>query len=138
MLLLAAVLTMVLGITLPAVAQQGAPAAPQLIILFVPPQNVGNFTVPEPGGILSCSGEPFTAPSGSCTSLGVGMPDPSLAVCDIPASVLAFGVVWLSAFECHAPNTTSAPLTDIENISPGSRQFLITDDPNSFNRVRFH
>ena len=131
--LLAAVLMMVVWITVPAVAQV-APAATQTI-LYVPPQNVDSFTVPDPGGTLSCSGAPFTAPSGTCTSLGAGPPGAGL-VCDVPTTVLAFEVVRLSAFECHAPDTTSGPV-DIENVSPGNRQFVITDDPNSFNSVRF-
>jgi hypothetical protein len=131
--LLAAVLMMVVWITVPAVAQV-APAATQ-IILYVPSQNVDNFTVPDPGGTLSCSGAPFTAPSGTCTSLGAGPPGAGL-VCDVPTTVLAFEVVRLSAFECHAPDTASGPV-DIENVSPGNRQFVITDDPNSFNSVRF-
>jgi hypothetical protein len=131
--LLAAVLMMVTGITVPAVAQV-ASAATQTIV-YVPPQAADSFTVPDPGGTLSCSGAPFTAPSGTCTSLGDGPPGSSL-VCDIPTTVLAFEVVRLSAFECRAPDTTPGPV-DLENISPGNRQFVITDDPNSFNSVRF-
>ena len=133
--LLAAMLTMVLGITIPAAAQVAPIAAPTIV--FVPAQSVGDVRVPEPGGTLSCSGEPFTAPSppGTCTSLGAGLVADGL-VCDTLTTVLAFGVIPLSAFECHTPSTTSAPV-DLERISPGSRQFLITDDPNSFNSVRF-
>src|ERR671939_122247 len=108
---------MVVWITVPAVAQV-APAATQTI-RYVPPQNVDSFTVPDPGGTLSCSGAPFTAPSGTCTSLGAG------PVCDVPTTVLASEVVRLSAFECHAPDTASGPV-DIENFSPGNRQFVIT------------
>jgi hypothetical protein len=130
--LLAAVMMMV-GITVPAMAQV-APAATQTIV-FVPSQTVYNLTVPDPGGTLSCSGAPFTAPSGTCTSLGAGPPGAGL-VCDVPSTVLAFEVVQLSAFECHAPDTTSAPI-DLEHVSPGSRQFVMTDDPNSFNSVQF-
>jgi hypothetical protein len=131
--LMAAVLMMVAGITVPAVAQV-TPAATQTIV-FIPPQTVDSITVHVPGGTLSCSGAPFTAPSGTCTSLGDGPPGSGL-VCDIPTTVLAFELVRLSAFECHAPDTAPAPI-DLENISPGNRQFVITDDPNSFNSVRF-
>ena len=137
-LLLAAVLAMVSGICLPATAQVGGSAPPQTTV-YVPPQilEVGGhqYRVSPPGGTLACSGTPYTAPSGTCTPLGDRMPDPSL-VCDMPARVLAFGILPLSAFECYTPSTTSAPV-DLERITPGSRQFLITDDPNSFNSVRF-
>ena len=131
--LLMAVLIMVAGFAVPAVAQV-APAATQTIV-FVPPQTVDSFAVRDPGGTLACSGAPFTAPSGTCTSLGAGPPGSGL-VCDIPTTVLAFDTVRLSAFECHTLDTTSAPV-DLENISPGNRQFVTTDDPNSFSSARF-
>jgi hypothetical protein len=138
LLLLAVVLAMVVGTTMPATAQLGGSAPPQTTV-FVPPQtlDVGGhqYKVSPPGGTLACSGASYTAPSGTCTPLGDRTPNPGL-VCDIPARVLAFGILPLSAFECHTPSTTSAPV-DLENVSPGSRQFLITDDPNSFNSVRF-
>ncbi len=137
--LLAVVLAMVMGTTIPAAAQVGGSAPPQTTTVYVPPQilEVGGhqYRVSPPGGTLACSGTPYTAPSGTCTPLGDRMPDPSL-VCNIPARVLAFGILPLSAFECYTPSTTSAPV-DLERITPGSRQFLITDDPNSFNSVRF-
>ncbi len=132
----AVMLAMVLGIAVPALAQVSP--SPKTT-LFIPAQSIDagghKYTVHPPGGTVACSGEPYTAPSGTCTPLGNRTPDPSLA-CDVPARFLAFGILPLSAFECYTPSTTSAPV-DLERITPGSRQFLITDDPNSFNSVRF-
>ena len=138
--LLAAVLAMVLGISVPAAAQVST--APTSTTVFVPPQIIDTgghqYRVRSPGGTLACSGAPFTTPSGSCTPLGDRTPDPGL-VCDIPASVLAFGVLQLSAFACH---TSSVPETEITPAptgvgGTGSNQFVTTDNPDSFNSVRF-
>jgi hypothetical protein len=116
LMLLAAMLAMVLGIAVPAMAQVGS--VPQYTTVFVPAQtlDVGGhqYKVSPPGGTLACSGAPYTAPSGSCTPLGARTPDPGL-VCDMPASVLAFGVLQLSAFACH---TSSAADSDIIVVGP--------------------
>ncbi len=112
-LLLAAMLAMVLGGTVPAVAQNSS--APVRTIVFVPAQTAGDLRVPDPGGTLSCSGTPYSAPSGTCTPLGSGMIAEG-QVCDTPTTVTVFGSIQLSAFECHAPNTTSAP--DITLVGP--------------------
>jgi hypothetical protein len=115
--LLGAVLAMVLGSSIPAVAQQGvggtAPAAPQQsasapaakTTVFVPAQSVGSYTVAEPGGTLSCTGTPYSAPSGTCTPVGKGMVAEG-QVCDTPTAVTVFGTTQLAAFECHAPTTS--------------------------------
>jgi hypothetical protein len=143
--LLAVMLVMVLGIAVPAVAQVGS--APQKTTVFVPPQTLDagghQYRVPPPGGTLACSGAPYTAPSGTCTPLGDGTPDPGL-VCDIPARVLTFGILPLSAFACHtasAPETTPASTgtipTSTDPADVVNRQFVTTDDPNSFNIVTF-
>ena len=120
MVLLAAVLAMVLASSVPAVAQQGvgdtAPAAPQqstpapaTTTVLVPAQTAGNYTVPDPGGTLSCTGTPYTSPSGTCTPVGKGMVAEG-QVCDTPTAVTVFGTTQLSAFECHAPTSpTPAP-----------------------------
>ena len=119
LMLLAVMLAMVLGIAVPAVAQV---SPSQNTILFVPAQSLDagghKYTVDPPGGTLACSGEPYTAPSGTCTPLGNRMPDPGLA-CDVPVRFLAFGILPLSAFACHtasAPETTSG--SDIILIGP--------------------
>jgi len=116
--LLAAMLAMVLGIAVPAVAQVGS--APQNTTVFIPAQtlDVGGhqYKVSPPGGTLACSGAPYTAPSGSCTPLGARSPDPGL-VCDMPANVLAFGVLQLSAFACHTSSDTS-PASDVIVVGP--------------------
>jgi len=116
---LAAVLAMVLASSVPAVAQQGvggttAPAAPQQSApapattnVFVPAQKADSYTVPDPGGTLSCTGTPYTAPSGTCTPAGKGMVAEG-QTCDTPTTVTVFGTTQLSAFECHAP-TSSTP-----------------------------
>ena len=115
----AVMLAMVLGIAVPAVAQVGPS---QNTILFIPAQSIDagghKYTVHPPGGTVACSGEPYTAPSGTCTPLGNRMPDPGLA-CDVPVRFLAFGILPLSAFACHtasAPETTSG--SDIILIGP--------------------
>ena len=121
LMLLAAMLAMVLGIAVPAVAQVGGSAPPQTTV-YVPPQILDaggrQYRVSPPGGTLACSGAPYTAPSGSCTPLGDRTPDPGL-VCDMPANVLLFGVLQLSAFACHtssAPETT--PASDVILVGP--------------------
>jgi hypothetical protein len=114
MVLLAAVLAMVLGSSVPAVAQQNG-SAPAKNTVFVPAQSVGSYTVAEPGGTLSCTGTPYSAPSGTCTPLGVGMIAEG-QVCDTPTTVTVFGTTQLSAFECHAPDATSAP--DLTLVGP--------------------
>src|ERR671933_2844950 len=115
----AVILAMGLGSAAPALAQQVGSAPPQTT-LFVPPQTINagghQYTVHPPGGTLACSGEPYTAPSGTCTPLGNTTPDPGLA-CDVPARFLAFGILPLSAFACH---TASAPET-----TPGSDIILV-------------
>ena len=123
LMLLAAMLAMVLGIAVPAVAQVGGSAPPQTTV-YVPPQvlEVGGhqYRVSPPGGTLACSGEPYTAPSGTCTPLGDRMLDPSL-VCNIPARVLAFGILPLSAFVCHtasAPEQEITPAPSITLVGP--------------------
>ena len=113
LLLLAAVLAMVLGGTVPAVAQNSS--TPARTTVFVPAQTAGDLRVPDPGGTLSCSGTPYSAPSGTCTPLGNGMIAEG-QVCDTPTTVTVFGSIQLSAFECHAPNTTSTP--DITLVGP--------------------
>jgi hypothetical protein len=130
---LAVMLTMVLGIAVPAVAQVGS--APQkTTTVFVPPQTLDagghQYRVPPPGGTLACSGAPYTAPSGTCTPLGDGMPDPGL-VCDIPARVLTFGILPLSAFECHTASTspTQFDLHDITSPDASPTQD-VTPAPN--------
>ncbi|HZB81959.1 MAG TPA: hypothetical protein VE288_03815 [Rubrobacteraceae bacterium] len=146
----AVMLAMVLGIAVPALAQVSPP--PQTT-LFIPPQSIDagghKYTVDPPGGTVACSGEPYTAPSGTCAPLGNRMPDPGLA-CDVPVRFLAFGILPLSAFACHtasAPETTPAS-TGTTPASTGTtptstdpdvvnRQFVTTDDPNSFNIVTF-
>jgi len=141
--LLAAMLAMMLGIAVPALAQVGS--APQGTTVFVPAQtlDVGGhqYKVAPPGGTLACTGAPYTAPTGSCTPLGARTPDPGL-VCDMPASVLAFGVLQLSAYACHTSSDTSPASTGTTPTSTDSagvlnRQFVTTDDPNSFNSVTF-
>ena len=116
--LLAAMLAMMLGIAVPALAQVGS--APQGTTVFVPAQtlDVGGhqYKVAPPGGTLACTGAPYTAPTGSCTPLGARTPDPGL-VCDMPASVLAFGVLQLSAYACHTSSGTS-PASDVIVIGP--------------------
>ena len=107
MVLLAAVLAMMLTSSVPAVAQQNG-SAPAKSTVFVPAQSAGSYTVPDPGGTLSCSGTPYSAPSGTCTPVGKGMIAEG-QVCDTPTTVTVFGSTQLSAFECHAPATTSAP-----------------------------
>jgi hypothetical protein len=107
MVLLAATLVAtVLATSVPAVAQQNA--SNPAVTVFVPAQTAGNYTVPDPGGTLSCTGTPYTAPSGTCTPAGKGMVAEG-QVCDTPTSVTVFGTTQLSAFECHAPDTGSAP-----------------------------
>jgi hypothetical protein len=118
--LLGVMLAMVLGIAVPAVAQVGS--APQNTTVFVPAQtlDVGGhqYRVSPPGGTLACSGAPYTAPSGTCTPLGNRAPDPGL-VCDMPTSVLAFGVLQLSAFACHTSSASgTTPASDIIVIGP--------------------
>jgi hypothetical protein len=145
LMLLAAMLAMVLGIAVPAVAQVGGSAPPQTTV-YVPPQILDagghQYRVSSPGGTLACSGAPYTAPSGSCTPLGDRTPDPGL-VCDMPAKVLAFGTLPLSAFACHtAAETETTPAstaTTPTSTGPGvvNRQFVITDGPDSFNTVTF-
>ena len=146
LLLPAAVVAMVLGITVPAVAQVGGSAPPQTTV-YVPPQILDaggrQYRVSSPGGTLACSGAPYTAPSGSCTPLGDRTPDPGLA-CDMPASVLVFGTLPLSAFACHtasAPETTpTSTVTTPDSTGPAdvvNRQFVTTDGPDSFNTVTF-
>jgi hypothetical protein len=107
MVLLAATLVAtVLATSVPAVAQQNA--SNPAVTVFVPAQTAGNYTVPDPGGTLSCTGTPYTAPSGTCTPAGKGMVAEG-QVCDTPTAVTVFGTTQLSAFECHAPDTSSAP-----------------------------
>ena len=148
----AVMLAMVLGIAVPALAQQVSPGS-QKTTLFIPAQSIDagghKYTVHPPGGTVACSGEPYTAPSGTCAPLGNRMPDPGLA-CDVPVRFLAFGILPLSAFACHtasAPETTPAS-TGTTPASTGTtptstdpdvvnRQFVTTDDPNSFNIVTF-
>ena len=119
LLLPAAVVAMVLGITVPAAAQVGGSASQQTTV-FVLPQTIEagghQYRVPPPGGTLACSGAPYTAPSGTCTPLGDRKPDPGL-VCDMPARVLAFGILPLSAFACHTASETT-PASDIILIGP--------------------
>ena len=118
--LLAVVLAMVLGIAVPAVAQVGGSAPPQTTTVYVPPQIIDagghQYRVSPPGGTLACSGAPYTAPSGTCTPLGDRRPDPGL-ICDMPANVLAFGILPLSAFACHTASETT-PASDIILIGP--------------------
>ena len=145
----AVMLAMVLGITVPALAQVNP--GPQNTILFIPPQSIDagghKYTVHPPGGTVACSGEPYTAPSGTCTPLGNRMPDPGLA-CDVPVRFLAFGILPLSAFACHTASETTPASTGTTPASTGTtptstdpdvvnRQFVTTDDPNSFNIVTF-
>ena len=107
MVLLAATLVAtVLATSVPAVAQQNA--SNPAVTVFVPAQTAGNYTVPDPGGTLSCTGTPYTAPSGTCTPVGKGMVAEG-QVCDTPTAVTVFGTTQLSAFECHAADTGSAP-----------------------------
>jgi hypothetical protein len=140
MVLLAAVLAMVSGVSSPAAAQVGPAPGPTTV--FVPPQIIDagghQYRVRSPGGTLACSGAPFTTPSGTCTPLGDRAPDPGL-VCDSPARVLAFGVLPLSAFACHTPSVPETEITPAPSdlIGTGSNQFVTTDNPNSFNSVRF-
>src|SRR5437588_3427055 len=105
MVLLAAVLAMMLTSSVPAVAQQNLPT-PAKSTVFVPAQSAGSYTVPDPGDTLSCSGTPYSAPSGTCTPVGKGMIAEG-QVCDTPTTLTVFGSTQLSAFECHAPATTS-------------------------------
>jgi hypothetical protein len=145
----AVMLAMVLGIAVPAAAQVGS--APPQTTLFVPPQTINagghQYTVHPPGGTLACSGEPYTAPSGTCTPLGNRTPDPGLA-CDVPVRFLAFGILPLSAFACHTASEATPASTGTTPASTGTtptstdpdvvnRQFVTTDDPNSFNIVTF-
>ena len=149
LMVLVAVLAMVVGSTIPVAAQVGP--APQNTTLYVPPQTINagghNYTVDPPGGTLACSGAPYTAPSGTCTPLGNRMPDPGLA-CDVPVRFLAFGILPLSAFACHTASETTPASTGTTPASTGTtptstdpdvvnRQFVTTDDPNSFNIVTF-
>jgi len=106
LLLAAALVAMLLATSVPAVAQQNA--SNPAVSVFVPAQQSGSYTVPDPGGTLSCTGTPYTAPSGTCTPLGKGMIAEG-QVCDTPTAVTVFGTTQLSAFECHAPDTGSAP-----------------------------
>ena len=146
LMLLAAMLAMVLGIAVPAVAQVGGSTPPQTTV-YVPPQTLDagghQYRVSPPGGTLACSGAPYTAPSGSCTPLGDRKPDPGL-VCDMPARVLAFGILPLSAFSCHTasetetiPASTATTPTSTGPADVVNRQFVITDGPDSFNTVTF-
>src|SRR5919202_815004 len=120
--LLAVVLAMVIGTTIPAAAQVGGSAPPQTTTVYVPPQILDagghQYRVSSPGGTLACSGAPYTAPSGSCTPLGDRTPDPGL-VCDMPANVLAFGVLPLSAFACHTSSASeTSPASDVILVGP--------------------
>jgi hypothetical protein len=127
MVLLGAVLAMVLGSAVPAVAQDAATPAqnaatpaqnaatpaqnastPAKTTVFVPAQTAGNYRVPDPGGTLSCSGTPYSAPSGTCTPAGNGMVANG-QVCDTPTTVTVYGSTQLSAFECHAPTSPTLP-----------------------------
>jgi hypothetical protein len=104
-LLLAGMLVaMMLATSVPAVAQQNA--SNPAVTVFVPAQSAGSYTVPDPGGTLSCTGSPYTAPSGTCTPVGKGMIAEG-QVCDTPTAVTVFGTTQLSAFECHAPTSSS-------------------------------
>jgi len=96
----------------PTVAQQNA--SNPAVSVFVPAQQSGSYTVPDPGGTLSCTGTPYTAPSGTCTPLGKGMIAEG-QVCDTPTAVTVFGTTQLSAFECHAP--TSATQFDLHDVT---------------------
>ena len=146
----AVMLAMVLGIAVPALAQQVSPGS-QKTTLFIPAQSIDagghKYTVHPPGGTVACSGEPYTAPSGTCTPLGNRMPDPGLA-CDAPVRFLAFGILPLSAFACHTASEATPASTGTTPASTGTtptstdpdvvnRQFVTTDDPNSFNIVTF-
>ena len=147
----AVMLAMVLGIAAPALAQQVGSGPQKTTALFIPAQSIDagghKYTVHPPGGTVACSGEPYTAPSGTCTPLGNRMPDPGLA-CDVPVRFLAFGILPLSAFACHTASETTPASTGTTPASTGTtptstdpdvvnRQFVTTDDPNSFNIVTF-
>ena len=105
-LVVANMMVLLLATTTPAAAQNAS--TPAKITVFVPAQTAGNYRVPDPGGTLSCSGTPYSAPSGTCTPVGNGMVADG-QVCDTPTTVTVYGSTQLSAFECHAPDTTSAP-----------------------------
>jgi hypothetical protein len=112
MVLLGAVLAMVLGSAAPAVAQNAS--TPAKTTVFVPAQTAGSYRVPDSGGTLSCSGTPYSAPSGTCTPVGNGMVADG-QVCDTPTAVTVYGSTQLSAFECHAP--TSPTQFDLHDIT---------------------
>jgi hypothetical protein len=107
------IIVLLLATATPTVAQNAS--APAKSTVFVPAQTVGNYSVPEPGGTLSCTGTPYSAPSGTCTPLGSGMIAEG-QVCDTPTAVTVFGTTQLSAFVCHAPDATSAP--DLTLVGP--------------------
>jgi hypothetical protein len=130
--LVTAVVAMVVGITVPAAAQN-VPNPPQTTV-YVPEQTVGSLHVPQSGGTLSCSGTPYTAPSGTCTPLGNGMVAEG-QLCDIPTTVTFFGSTQLSAFECHTPDITPAS-HDIVGGS-GNDQFVVQDPSSQSGRITF-
>ncbi len=111
-LLAATLVATMLATSVPAVAQQNA--SNPAVTVFVPAQTAGNYTVPDPGGTLSCTGAPYTAPSGTCTPVGKGMVAEG-QVCDTPTAVTVFGTTQLSAFECHAP--TSPTQFDLHDVT---------------------
>ena len=123
MVLLAAVVVTMLGSAVPAVAQNVP--TPKTTV-YIPEQTVGKLHVPQGGGTLSCSGSPYTAPSGSCTPLGKGQIADG-QVCDTPTIVTVFGSTQLSAFECHVP--TQFDLHDLASPDSSPTQDL-TPAPN--------
>jgi len=124
MVLLAAVVVTMLGSAVPAVAQNVP--TPAKTTVYIPEQTVGKFHVPKGGGTLSCSGSPYTAPSGTCTPLGKGQIADG-QVCDTPTIVTVFGSTQLSAFECHVP--TQFDLHDLASPDSSPTQDL-TPAPN--------
>ena len=127
MVLLAAVVVTMLGSAVPAVAQNVP--TPAKTTVYIPEQTVGRFHVPQGGGTLSCSGSPYTAPSGTCTPLGKGQIADG-QVCDRPTIVTVFGSTQLSAFECHVPTSpTQFDLHDLASPDSSPTQDL-TPAPN--------